>query len=80
MVRATGPGLGDDFMDAADECFRRIRTNPAEFPVIYKSVRRALLRRFSFCIYFVLVENVSVVIAVLHGRRSPAVWKRRSTV
>jgi toxin ParE1/3/4 len=39
-------GLGRRFLAAVEVVIERMSDNPRQFPVIYKSVRRALLRRF----------------------------------
>jgi plasmid stabilization system protein ParE len=40
-------------------------------------IRRALLRRFPYAVYFAVDGDVVVVIAVLHASRDPAEWQRR---
>jgi plasmid stabilization system protein ParE len=41
-------------------------------------VRRALLQRFPYAVYFILDDQIIVILAILHQRRDPAVWKRRA--
>jgi plasmid stabilization system protein ParE len=65
------PGLGTEYLRAVDVCIAAIARNPAMFATVYRSVRRALLRRFPYGLFF-LVDNESVVIlACLHGKQSP---------
>lgn len=45
-------GLGIRFLDELDEVFRRIENNPKQFPQLEGEVRRALLRRFPYGVYF----------------------------
>lgn len=72
------PGLGPRFMAAVDAAIERIRTNPVQFPVIYKNIRRALLRRFPYALMFVIEpDDTLVVIACFHGSRDPAQWQNR---
>ena len=72
------PGLGGRFLDELGSTFTKIRLSPLQFPRIARSLRRALLRRFPYTIYFVLSDDVSVaVVAVLHQRRKPGIWKQR---
>lgn len=71
------PGLGSEFTLRVDALVERIAQNPLQFPEIGRGVRRALLQRFPYAIYFV-VAAYPVVIAVLHQRRHPDTWKRRS--
>jgi plasmid stabilization system protein ParE len=40
-------------------------------------IRRALLRRFLYAVYFAVEADVVVVLAVLHVSRDPAEWQRR---
>jgi len=69
--------VGDRFVSAADHCFLRITTSPMQFPCVHKLVRRALLRGFKYCVYFLVTDDEIIVLAVLHGRRNPDVWRQR---
>lgn len=51
---------------------RAHRDDASEYPVLYQSVRRALVRRFSFAIYFIVEESQVFILAVQHQRRDPA--------
>jgi len=70
------PGLGSEFTLRVDAIMERIAHNPLQFPEIGNGIRRALLQRFPYAIYFV-VAACPVVIAVLHQRRHPDTWQRR---
>ena len=70
-------GKGDRFLDAVDAMFERIAQLPFAFPVVYQDVRRALLRRFPFCVFFVVESDRAIVLAVHHHRRDPATRPRR---
>lgn len=48
-----------------------------QFPAIETEVRRALMRRFPYSIYFTVLPERIVVIAVLHVRRYPQEWQSR---
>ena len=53
--------------------------NPRQFPVVYKSIRRALLRRFPYALMFVIeADETLTVIACFHGSRDPARWRKRA--
>jgi plasmid stabilization system protein ParE len=72
------PGLGHRFLAALDVTVRRILENPLQFPVIYKNIRRALLRRFPYALMFIVETDESItVIACFHGSRDPMQWQRR---
>ncbi len=72
------PGLGDRLLGDLDNVFQRVRRRPLEFPVVGSYVRRALLRKFPYAVYFQFEENAPVeVLAVLHLKRRPGSWQRR---
>ncbi len=72
------PGLGRRFRAAVDAVIERMNANPRQFPVVYKSIRRALLRRFPYALMFVIeTDDRLTVIACFHGSRDPARWQER---
>jgi plasmid stabilization system protein ParE len=62
-------GLGEDFLDETEAAFARITEVPDSFPVAHRGLRRAVLKRFPYLVYFRHEEDVVRVFAVLHGRR-----------
>lgn len=74
-------GLGGEFVDELRHVIHRIRELPSQFPDVGRAARRALLKRFPYAIYFLLRgegdDRTVVILAVLHQRRSPSVWKIR---
>jgi len=44
-----------------------------------KEIRRMLIRRFPYGIFYVVKDDAVVVLAVLHGRRDPSIIAARST-
>ncbi len=72
------PGLGDAFVEAADEMFMRIREMPELHAVVLRDVRRGKLRRFPYVAYYRVLTNRIEVLAILHGSRDPKVWKDRT--
>jgi len=73
------PGLGRRFRQAVDAVIERMSASPRQFPVIYRNVRRALLRRFPYALMFVIdPDDTLTVIACFHGSRDPAHWQKRA--
>lgn len=66
------PGLGDEFRAAIDLQLARVLERPHLYPVIYRDVRRAIVRRFPYLLYFGLSGDDVVVLACLHSSRKPA--------
>ncbi|MGB1799695.1 MAG: hypothetical protein ACPHLK_02565, partial [Gammaproteobacteria bacterium] len=53
---------------------------PALYMEIMSNVRRAFCKKFPYTIYFIHKNTDIIVIAVLHQRRSPALWQARNKV
>jgi plasmid stabilization system protein ParE len=73
------PDLGVRFLAELGDLLERIRQNPSQFPLVESEVRRGLLRRFPYSVYFVPNRGESVtVLGVLHQNRHPDTWKTRA--
>jgi plasmid stabilization system protein ParE len=70
-------GLGDEFLDELDSVLQRVIKSPLQFPKIKNDIRRALLRRFPYSVYFGVTGEVLELVAVLHQRRDPRTWEKR---
>ena len=71
------PGLGREFVLTAEEHLVRIGSNPLQYQQVYRGVRRAVMRRFPYAVFYMVEESVAVVLAVQHQARDPEHWKRR---
>ena len=70
-------GLGDEFRDEVDAAFAMILENPHACAVLHRDTRRAVLRRFPYCVFYRIVEDDIIVVACLHGKRNPRLWRKR---
>jgi plasmid stabilization system protein ParE len=57
---------------------RSICERPNMYPSVGRGARRTLIRRFPFGIYYRTEKDGIVVVAVMHGIRSPRRWQRRT--
>lgn len=71
-------GLGADFMDCVGDSLAKVSSNSEQYAVIYKSIRRALIHRFPYVIFYKVIDDVIVVFAVLHCAREPKTWLTRT--
>ena len=70
-------GLSEDLFANIDAALKAISERPESFPLIRKNVRRALVKRFPFAIYFREEDDYLVVLAIMHTARSPRAWRKR---
>ena len=70
-------GLGDRLLLSVERSIQSILRNPRMYQVIYKNVRRTLIRRFPYGVFYVLRSNSVVVLAIFHAMRDPHDWMRR---
>jgi plasmid stabilization system protein ParE len=70
-------GLGNQFGAEVDATVARIADNPFAFQRARGEIRRAVLRRFPYAIYFRTTSDEVIVLAV-HGRQDPVQWQTRS--
>ena len=71
-------GLGQEFLDETLAVFMRLGEIPLVCELMYRSARRALLRRFPFAVFYTFEDDVVLVVGVLHGSRHPRHWMRRA--
>jgi plasmid stabilization system protein ParE len=72
------PGLGADFLRAVGAALAVIQRNPFQYQVIYGEARRAQLRRFPYGLIYIVADPEIIVVACMHGRRSPKRWQGRT--
>jgi plasmid stabilization system protein ParE len=70
-------GLGLRFVGEVRASLQHITYTPLRFPIVEKDVRRALLHKFPYSVYFVSEPEAEAIIAVLHQHRRPTAWKSR---
>ncbi len=71
-------GLGDEFLDCVDETVNRISQMPESYVIVYGDIRRAVVRRFPYAVYYRIVSSRVIVTAIFHGRRDPKSWQTRT--
>ncbi len=70
-------GLGNAFAADLASVVTRIVQNPLASSRVYGETRRTLLRRFPYAVYFRVLADEVVVLAVMHGHRYPRRWQSR---
>lgn len=73
------PGLGDAFADEIEAGVRSIIARPRTWRIVEDDVRRSLVNRFPYGIYYTIESDMVVIWAVkhLHLHRDPDYWQQR---
>ncbi len=69
--------LDMEFMESIDDAPSRVVRDPDLYPIVYRNLRRAVVRRFPFAVFYEVTADEIQVIAVFHSRRDPESWKSR---
>ena len=70
-------GLGHDFVYCVEETLESIGLVPFGYQLIYRTLRRAIVHRFPHSILYSVEGQMINVVACVHQKRDPKVWKRR---
>ena len=69
--------MGAVFRAELDHAVQRLAANPLQFPIVFADIRRALLRRFPYALFFRIVDDAVFVMACFHSSREPRIWQQR---
>jgi toxin ParE1/3/4 len=70
-------GLGPAFAAEVQKVFDRIAANPLMHGVVLSDIRKAVVRRFPYCVFYRPHDDRIEVLAVFHASRDPTVWQGR---
>ena len=73
------PGLGDEFLEEVDAAVARIAQNCRAHQVVRGRIRRAVVHRFPYLIFYVIEPQEIVVLGCMHASRDPESWPVSST-
>ena len=72
------PGLGRQFIDEFERQVLALAATPRRWRVVKDDVRRCLMRRFPYIVYFKQLDSVRIRITVVkHQRRHPSYGQSR---
>lgn len=71
------PGLGKELIEALEVQFELIAQSPQLYVESQRGVRRALLSRFPYGVFYASKGEIVSILGVVHTSRSPRRWPRR---
>ena len=74
---AERPGLGIEFLLELDVAIEKAAQAPHAFATVSGPLRRVLMRRFPYAVYFLIEGKRIEVLAILHQARAKEAWQSR---
>ena len=71
------PGLGDAFVDAVENGINTILKDPIVWRVVEDDVRRYLVHKFPYGIYYTVENDIVIIWAIQNLHRHPDYWRTR---
>ena len=71
FYEAQVPRLGSDFLDEIDRTLPLILDAPERFAIVQDSIRRCILKRFPYGIYYRIAGDVIRILVIRHHSRHP---------
>lgn len=72
--------LGMDFLSVIDQSIEKIADNPQAYFLSHQKleIRRCVIQRFPFLVYFRFKAEVVEIFAVAHQSKKPDYWMKRA--
>jgi plasmid stabilization system protein ParE len=70
-------GLGVEFLNRVEEALDRISATPEPYSIVFQEMRRIVVRKFPYLIYYRVEPEQIVVLAIFHNKREPKTWQSR---
>jgi plasmid stabilization system protein ParE len=65
-------GLGEELRTEVYAAIERVRSNPSQYAIVKRGMRRCLVRRFPYAVLFRILDEEAVrVLVIRHHRRHP---------
>ena len=71
-------GFGRRILNRLDEVLTRISALPTLYAMVWRNVRAARMRQFTYVVDFRVHDDRVEVLAVLHGSRGASAWQGRA--
>ncbi len=70
-------GLGEQFFNNFEDAKEKIEINPNRYRNIIPGVKRILIKKFPYKIFYIISDNTILIIGLTHAKRSNAFVRKR---
>ena len=67
-------GLGNRYKSEARETINRISIFPTAWQEVKSEIRRCIMHRFPYNIYYSIQDDIILILAIAHQHRKPDYW------
>jgi len=71
------PKVANRFFRRINASIEDIKLNPFTFPFVHKDVRKYVVKKIPFVIYYQINNSTIRIIAIFHTSRNPKIWNNR---
>lgn len=71
------PGLGQRYKSEAKSTIKRIAIFPKAWVEVKPEIRRCIMHKFPYNIYYAIEDDSIIVLAIAHQHRKPYYWADR---
>lgn len=71
------PGLGERFLKSVEQAIEQVLLFPEASPVVDRTVRQKVLRRFPYSLFYIFEKNSVFFVAIAHQKQEPMYWSDR---
>lgn len=72
------PGLAQRFLDDLEDTLHRIQRHPDAYRQVEAKIRKCRVKHFPYGVIYRAQSDFIEIIAVMHLRRSPGYWRKRT--
>lgn len=69
--------LGVAFVHCVEQALKQVRQQPLAWQPVDEDVRRILLARFPYGLYYTVEKDTLLVVSISHMKRLPGHWRER---
>jgi plasmid stabilization system protein ParE len=70
--------VADNFLKQVDSSFVQILKNPEGYVLAIVEIRKYVMKKYPFVIYYRVQEAIIQIVAIFHSSRNPEIWKERT--
>jgi len=70
--------IASSFFQQINSSLTAISENPYNFQIVHKNIRRFVVKKFPFVVYYYIEDKNIKIISIFHTSRNPQIWKTRN--